>query len=114
MQLETQTRDGALLVMAMEKRLDAAVAIQFKDKMCEVTDQGPERVVLDLSQVEFLDSSGLGSVVAAMKLLGANRTLELAGLTPTVQKVFHLTRMDRVFTIHPDANSAFASTPEAS
>jgi len=40
-------------------------------------------------------------VVAVMKLLGPDRTLELACLTPTVEKVFRLTRMDSVFVIHP-------------
>jgi anti-sigma B factor antagonist len=50
--------------------------------------------------VNFLDSSGLGAVVAVMKLLMPARKLELAGLTATVEKVFRLTRMDSVFTIH--------------
>ncbi len=58
------------------------------------------RVVLDLSSVGFLDSSGLGAVVAVMKALGPVRRLELSGLTPTVEKVFRLTRMDSVFIIH--------------
>ncbi len=94
---------GALrIVTVAEARIDAAVAIQFKDRMRGLTDDGPERVVLDLSQVTFLDSSGLGAVVAVMKQAGPARKLELAGLTPTVAKVFHLTRMDTVFTIHDD------------
>ena len=90
------------LIKVAEDRIDAAVAIQFKDLVREMTEDGPIRVVLDLSRVTFLDSSGLGAVVAAMKQVGAGRTLELAGLTPNVEKVFRLTRMDTVFTIHPD------------
>jgi anti-sigma B factor antagonist len=69
--------------------------------MREVTVDTAPRVVLDLSSVNFLDSSGLGAVVAVMKLLLPGRKLELAGLTPTVEKVFRLTRMDSVFIIHP-------------
>jgi anti-sigma B factor antagonist len=42
----------------------------------------------------------LGAVVGVMKLLGPDRKLDLFGLTPTVAKVFRLTRMDTVFTIH--------------
>ena len=90
-----------LVVTVLENRIDAAGAIQFKEKMREVTQAPAARVLLDLSRVAFLDSSGLGAVVAVMKLLGPDRKLELAGLTPTVQKVFRLTRMDTVFTIHP-------------
>ena len=44
--------------------------------------------------------STIGAVVAAFKQAGPERRLELAGLTPTVEKVFKLTRMDSVFTIH--------------
>ena len=102
MDLQTTTRDDMLIVSAMEDRIDAAGAIQFKDRMRLLVQHPARRVVLDLSRVKFLDSSGLGAVVAVMKLLGPDRKLELAGLTPTVQKVFRLTRMDSVFTIHAD------------
>lgn len=103
MELEVELRDGLMLVRVMEDRIDAAVAIQFKDRMREVLVDAPARVMLDLERVGFLDSSGLGAVVAVMKLLGPDRRLELAGLTPTVQKVFRLTRMDSIFIIHPAA-----------
>jgi anti-sigma B factor antagonist len=97
-----QDKGGIMVVRAMQDRIDAAGAIQFKDKMRELTRATTSRVVLDMSRVAFLDSSGLGAVVAVMKALGPERTLELSGLTPTVQKVFRLTRMDSVFTIHAD------------
>lgn len=100
MELLATTVDDMLVVTAMEPRIDAAGAIRFKDRMRELVQAPAPRVVLDLSQVTFLDSSGLGAVVAVMKLLGPARKLELSGLTPTVQKVFRLTRMDSVFTIH--------------
>ena len=106
MDLDTHDYGKALLIKVQEPRIDAAVAIQFKDRLRELSDGGPPRVVLDLGMVNFLDSSGLGAVVAAMKQLGSDRKLELAALTPTVQKVFRLTRMDTVFTIHDDASSA--------
>lgn len=105
---------GAMrIVTVAERRIDAAVAIQFKDEMRVITDDGPVRVVLDMAAVDFLDSSGLGAVVAAMKQVGPGRSLELAGLTPTVAKVFHLTRMDTVFAIHPDISAATARLADA-
>lgn len=102
MKLVAEALGGALMVRVEEERLDAAIAIQFKDRMREVTAQASPRVVLDMSRVMFLDSSGLGAVVSVMKALGPNRKLELSGLTANVQKVFHLTRMDSVFTIHAE------------
>jgi len=106
MELNGEARTGAFSVNVDAERIDAAGAIQFKDRFREVVQDSDGRIVLDLSSVEFLDSSGLGAVVAAMKLLGADRRLELVGLTPTVEKVFRLTRMDSVFTIHPDLETA--------
>lgn len=100
MDLTADLHDDLLVVTVSENRIDAACAIQFKERMREITQTPSARVLLDLSNVAFLDSSGLGAVVAVMKLLGADRRLELAGLTPTVAKVFRLTRMDTVFTIH--------------
>ena len=106
MDLQTSLRDDMLIVSVMEDRIDAAGAIRFKDRMRTLVQHPVARVVLDLSRVKFLDSSGLGAIVAVMKLLGPGRKLELAGLTPTVLKVFRLTRMDSVFVIHPDAPEA--------
>ena len=72
------------------------------------TENGPDRVILDLSEVKFIDSSGLGAIVAAMKQLGQGRKLDLAGLTPMVDKVFRLTRMDTVFDLYPSLPDAQA------
>ncbi len=114
MQLEAQEFDDGTLITVAEPRIDAAVAIQFKDKVKELSQGSEGRVVLDMDEVNFLDSSGLGAVVAAMKQLGQSRKLELASLTPTVQQVFRLTRMDSVFKIHATAESAMRGLRNAS
>jgi anti-sigma B factor antagonist len=106
MDLAAERHGDMLLVRVAETRIDAAIAIQFKEAMRELVGDGPPRVVLDLAPVGFLDSSGLGAVVAVMKALGPDRKLELSGLSPSVAKVFRLTRMDSIFTIHPTAGDA--------
>ncbi|SFE31714.1 STAS domain-containing protein [Roseivivax sediminis] len=109
MHLSTDQREGALIVRVEAARIDSAVAIQFKDAMRDVTGGAETRVLLDLSQVEFVDSSGLGAIVAAMKVIGPGRRLDLAALQPGVDKVFRLTRMDTIFAIHPDVESALGA-----
>lgn len=99
MELTSKTEDSFRIVSVKGARIDAAVAIEFKDAMRKETDDGPDVVILDLSDVQFIDSSGLGAIVAAMKNMGQKRKLALAGLTPTVDKVFRLTRMDSVFSL---------------
>lgn len=113
MKMSFETRGDVGLLRVDESRIDASVAIVFKDRFRDLTQGSDKDVILDLSQVDFLDSSGLGAVVAARKLLGAGRVLELAGLTPAVEKVMTLTRMNTVFPIHTDLATALAARAEA-
>lgn len=106
MRLTSRTEDGRLVVTVAESRIDAASAIAFKEALRGLTDGFDGAVILGLDQVDFIDSSGLGAIVAAMKLLGGERRLHLAGLTPNVDRVFRLTRMDTVFPIHADLKGA--------
>lgn len=95
-----------LVIRVNDTRIDAAGAIDFKERMREFIQDDGKRVILDLSNVTFIDSSGLGAVVAVRKSLGPDRPLELASLTPAVEKVFRLTRMDSVFPIHAGVPAA--------
>lgn len=108
MNLTSQTIGDMLVIRVEDNRIDAAKAIQFKDKMRNLTQNDMPRILLDMTEVLFLDSSGLGAVVAVMKHLNPARHLELCHLNPAVQKVFRLTRMDSVFTIHPEVPDAVA------
>ncbi|SMR82292.1 anti-sigma B factor antagonist [Aliiroseovarius halocynthiae] len=106
MQLNYQDGPAARVITIDNSRIDAAIAIKFKDQMRDITSDGPQRVVVDMTAVDFIDSSGLGAIVAAMKQVPDGRSFELAGLSKTVSKVFSLTRMDTVFTIHDSVDSA--------
>jgi anti-sigma B factor antagonist len=109
MSLTSTKADGAQIVTVNAERIDAAMAIQFKEDMRSETESGPDRVILDLSSVQFIDSSGLGAIVAAMKQLGRDRRLDLAGPTPMVEKVFRLTRMDTIFNLYGSLNEAISA-----
>ncbi len=100
MQVSVGRAGSALVITVLEQRLDAAVALTFKEAVRDLSVTAGSPVILDLSRVEFLDSSGLGAIVGVMKMLGPERPLEIAGLTSAVRKLFRLTRMDTVFTIH--------------
>ena len=89
--------------------IDAAVAIQFKDEIRAQIDDKTQHVILDLAEVDFIYSSGVGAIVASMKQLKGDKKLDLAGLTQTVAKVFQLTRMDTVFTIHTSVDRALST-----
>lgn len=110
MGLSSSTTGDTQVISVHCDRIDAAMAIQFKDDMRAETQTDAPRVVLDLTSVEFIDSSGLGAIVASMKQLGDGRRLDLAGLHPIVEKVFRLTRMDTVFRLFASLDDAIADT----
>lgn len=112
MALTSTTNDATQIIKVHCDRIDAAVAIQFKENMRGEAEGGASRVVLDLSNVEFIDSSGLGAIVASMKQLGSDRRLDLAGLQPFVEKVFRLTRMDTVFKLYPTLDDALSAATD--
>lgn len=99
MRMSAKTEAGICVITVQEPRIDAPAAVDFKETIRGLTQDAPPHVVLNLIEVEFIDSSGLGALVAILKLLKPDHKLTLAGLTPGVEKVFRLTRMDAVFQI---------------
>jgi anti-sigma B factor antagonist len=103
--LSTDLRDNILVVRVEEKRIDASKAPAFKDAVTRCIDAGQNQIVLDLSHVDFIDSSGLGALVSCLKRLGPRGSLAVAGATGAVSRLFSLTRMDRVFALHPSVEA---------
>ncbi len=106
MQIEDQVIEGILVVTPLEKRLDASAAADFKGKMVDWINSGHRRIVLDLSMVDFVDSSGLGAIVSCLKTLGEGGDLAISGIKDAVLSLFKLTRMNRVFQIYPSSEAA--------
>ena len=94
-----------LVVTVNAARIEASAALEFKDSMNAI-DESNSKILLNLEQVEFIDSSGLGAVVRVMKHLGKGRKMDLCALTPTVEKVFRLTRMASIFAIYATLEQA--------
>lgn len=114
MQISLLPEDDGVTIRVEEKRLDAAIATAFKDKVRNLVALGGSRVTLDLTPVDFMDSSGLGAVIAIFKSMPQGRSLVLSGLSPNVERVFRLTRMDRVMTILPTPRAEETLVPPRS
>lgn len=86
------------------KRLDASVAPDFKQQLQGLIDDGHTRLILDLNEVNFVDSSGLGAIVATYKRLKPVGTLVILTTSQAVLTMFKLTRLEKVFTIISSKN----------
>jgi anti-sigma B factor antagonist len=97
--LESKKVNNVTLISLLVDRLDAARALDFKEKIAVSINQGTDQIVLDFSAVKFMDSTGLGSLVSVLKMLGGKKELVLCGVKGMLLDLFKLTRMDRVFVI---------------
>ncbi|MBX7219093.1 MAG: STAS domain-containing protein [Blastocatellia bacterium] len=99
MPLTTEEMNGVLVVTIHEKALDASSVKQFKTDMTPVLEHA-KLVIFDLSQLEFVDSSGLGAILSCLRqLTGKGGDLKLCGMTKPVRALFELVRMHRIFDI---------------
>ena len=91
---------GHLTLVAKTERIDAAAAREFKTGALELLDGSPHSVSLDLAQVDFIDSSGIGALLSIQKKLAPSGIgLKLVRVKPQVQSVIELLRLHKVFEI---------------
>lgn len=95
-------RDGNVATILAAGEIDLASSPDLRSALQALLDDGVRRLVLDLSGVTFIDSSGLGVLVGVLKRveeLGDDGGLELRGLTGPVRKVFEITGLHEVFVV---------------
>ncbi len=109
MSIETVTMGEAVVVRVVGRALDAHAAGPFKDAVLALVAAGRERLVINMKEVELLDSTGLGAIVTCRKKLGPRGNIVLCQVDPRVLGVLKLTRLDRVFKIHPTEEAAVAA-----
>jgi anti-sigma B factor antagonist len=101
-----QTGSG-VTVLAPSGRLDVAGAPALREAVGDAVKNGPPRLVIDMEGVSFVDSTGLGSVIAALKLVRSSKgDLRLAAPNQQVRVVLELTTLDRVFAYYPTVEDA--------
>ncbi len=111
MQISESTQGDVLVLLPGITRLDAAIAGQFKDAVAAQCAAGATKLVLDLRKVDFVDSSGLGALVAVLKLVsqGGQLALVLPGSGAQIRTLLRLTRMEQVFALFDTVEAAVAS-----
>ena len=104
--LKIQHEDGQLIV-GFQGSLHGQSAAEFKNEIYREIERGCERVILDFSQLDYLSSAGIGLVVSILnhgRQFGSG--VIVCGLQGDSLNIFRLTRLDRVFEIHPTLEDA--------
>ena len=112
MQIEVAERNGTAVVRPAAARIDLQVAGEFRTALLQLIEGGQLRLVVDMSEVQFVDSSGLGALVSALKtlrMLKHHGDIRLANVQPPVVALLEIIRLHRVFSSFPSVDQAIAS-----
>ncbi|MBV9593987.1 MAG: STAS domain-containing protein [Actinobacteria bacterium] len=93
---------GERTVLSVAGEVDVYSAPQLRDRLTDLIDSGDSGLVVDLSEVSFLDSTGIGTLVAGLnRAAGAGGGLSLVCNQDRILKLFRITGLEGVFTIYP-------------
>lgn len=91
---------GFFVAEPSSTRLDAFVAEDIKSEIISCVEDGYTKAVIDLKNIQFVDSSGIGMLVSVLKRMGDSKNISLCNMHAVVKSMFSLSHMDRVFQIH--------------
>lgn len=110
MQWKIEENGAVRVIYVKEERLDAHNSDELKAELNLMFDSGIKNLLIDLKEVRFIDSSGLGVLVSGFKNAAARQgSLKLSGLQSQVKSMFELTRLHRVFDIFQTVDDALES-----
>jgi anti-sigma B factor antagonist len=99
-------------LLSVEGEIDVYTAPLLRQKLVELADGGATRIVVNLEPVEFLDSTGLGVLVAALnRVRRQDGDLELVCSQRRILRVFEITGLTKVFTIHESLDALSEVAP---
>jgi len=97
-------------VMPLEGDIDLHVSPVVREALTAMIKKKPERIVIDLSRVTYIDSAGIAVLILAMQEVEAyGGKFFLSGLQETLRSIFETSRLERVFRIFPDVDAALAA-----
>jgi anti-sigma B factor antagonist len=108
--IQNVRQSNAVTIVDIGGRFDAASAAAVRDRLHQLIEEGHSRLVLNLSQMEFIDSAGLGALVSCLRRAAADGgDLRLAEVPAFCRSIFELTRLTRVFSVGEDEAQAVAA-----
>jgi anti-sigma B factor antagonist len=106
----TERRIEDMDVLVLNGRLDAASAKELKTRVNHLVLENRVKLIVDMENVDFIDSSGLGSLVSSLRAVNEREgDVKVVGLQKQVRSIFELTRLHRIFGIFDDVEAATKS-----
>ena len=105
MRFEQELCDNYVVVRPLDSRLDSIAAPEFRHAVLDLSEKHSLQIVVDLVEIEFMDSSGLGAIIGCYKATQESGGMLLCNVCDNVKEVFTLTHMDRIFEINDDLDA---------
>src|SRR5919112_1577703 len=106
--------DGERHVLAVRGEIDLFTAPELKQVLAECIEAGRVRIVVDLTDTTFLDSTALGVLIGAVKRLRSrDGALAIVNIDDNIAKTFEITGLDQIFTILPTRDEAIQTVDPA-
>jgi anti-sigma B factor antagonist len=114
LQIDDQEIDAETHLIEVDGQIDLYSAPEFKERTLGVIESGKKRVVVDLSGVTFMDSTGLSVLVGALKRLRLmDGRLTIVATDDDIRRIFEITGLDRSFTLCRCREEALEALPGA-
>ncbi len=102
MDIVQESLDNGIMLICLNGRLDARSSPLVRSALQKLLDDGSRKIIIDLVNVPFIDSSGLAALVSGLRMAREkDGDIIISGAQSQAQIVFRLTMLDRVFAIHP-------------
>jgi anti-sigma B factor antagonist len=108
MQLRTEVSSlNGWTVVSVYGELDVASAPELRERLIELVTGGAHLLILDLEGLDFLDSTGLGAIISALKRARTNGgDLRLVCTQSRIRRLFEITALDKAFPLFPSLDAA--------
>ena len=95
-----KNQEKGIITISATNRLDGIEAIEFRKKILSLVEEKNYKIVIDLTNTNFIDSNGISSLVARIHVCRSNGgDVKLAGVAPPVEDILQLTNLDKIFEI---------------
>jgi anti-sigma B factor antagonist len=114
LKVASRSATNGAVVLDLEGEVDVYTAPLLRQEMLGQADSGNRNLIVNLSQVEYLDSTGLGILIGGVKRLKElDGSLKLVGPSARILRIFDITGLNRIFDVYPTEEDAIAATPKS-
>ncbi|MBD3288354.1 anti-sigma factor antagonist [candidate division KSB1 bacterium] len=107
MPYQKEKRDGAVIVRIKKERFDSSIAPEIKAELLVIADHGVKNILVDLNEVDYADSSGLGALLFGLRQIrDKGGTLRIFGANSRVQNLIRIAKLEQILLNYNDEEEA--------